>query len=302
MRQALGRRAVRLTILVVALFGVVGGIAYATIPDGGKVYTGCMLKNVGTIRLIDPSLPASNLMSHCTGLEQQISWSETGQPGPAGPAGATGATGPAGPQGAPGANGVDGKDGAQGPKGDTGATGATGPPGPKGDTGPQGAPGANGVDGKDGAQGPKGDTGATGATGPPGPKGDTGPQGAPGAKGDTGPQGPPGPAGSSGAVAGAVNVAGTAIAGSGFTVSSSQTGVYDVTFPAGTFAGCSPPQSNNGPIAVASPLQNPAPVIIRVALIGCNPDGSTFVEFSVSNLSDVRVVGNFMFVAMNNSA
>jgi hypothetical protein len=27
----------------------------------------CMLKNVGTVRLIDPSLPSSNLMSHCSG-------------------------------------------------------------------------------------------------------------------------------------------------------------------------------------------------------------------------------------------
>ncbi len=37
-----------LTILVVALSATAGGIAYATIPDGGNVYTGCMLKNVGT--------------------------------------------------------------------------------------------------------------------------------------------------------------------------------------------------------------------------------------------------------------
>ena len=34
------------------------GIAYATIPGAGAVYTACMLKNVGTVRLIDPSLPA----------------------------------------------------------------------------------------------------------------------------------------------------------------------------------------------------------------------------------------------------
>jgi hypothetical protein len=39
--------------------------AYASIPDGSGVYTACLLKNVGTIRLIDPTLPASNPISHC---------------------------------------------------------------------------------------------------------------------------------------------------------------------------------------------------------------------------------------------
>ena len=55
-------------VAVVALAGA--GIAYATIPGGGGVYSGCMLKNVGTVRLIDPSLPASNCMSHCSSLER----------------------------------------------------------------------------------------------------------------------------------------------------------------------------------------------------------------------------------------
>jgi hypothetical protein len=31
------------------------GVAYASIPDSGQTYTGCMLNNVGTLRLIDPS-------------------------------------------------------------------------------------------------------------------------------------------------------------------------------------------------------------------------------------------------------
>jgi hypothetical protein len=102
MRGFLTRRPARLLACVVAVFAVAGGVAYATIPDGNHVYTACMLRNVGTIRLIDPSLPASNLLSHCTSLETQLTWNEQGQQGPAGQPGAKGDTGPAGPQGPPG--------------------------------------------------------------------------------------------------------------------------------------------------------------------------------------------------------
>lgn len=94
------------------------GVAYAAVPDAGtNVYHGCMLTGVGTVRLIDPSLPSSNLLSHCSKLETPISWNQTGSQGPAGPAGATGAQGAVGPQGA---------------KGDPGDTGPTGPQGPEG--------------------------------------------------------------------------------------------------------------------------------------------------------------------------
>ncbi|HEU5212419.1 MAG TPA: hypothetical protein VFU10_06580 [Gaiellaceae bacterium] len=130
---------------------VAGGAALAAIPDSSGVINGCYQKNVGNLRVIDPSAGDS-----CRPSEIAISWSQTGPQGPPGPKGDTGATGPQGPVGP------------QGPKGDTGATGATGPQGPVG------------------PQGPKGDTGATGATGPQGPvgpqgpKGDTGPQGPPG--------------------------------------------------------------------------------------------------------------------------
>jgi hypothetical protein len=64
-----------------------GAAASATIPGDGDVFDACMLKNVGTIRLIDPSLPSSNLMSHCTPRETQVSWNQSGQPGPQGPPG-----------------------------------------------------------------------------------------------------------------------------------------------------------------------------------------------------------------------
>ena len=57
MRRMIGRRSRRLVLVTLTLLALAAGIAYATIPDGGKVYTACMLNGVGTIRLIDPSLP-----------------------------------------------------------------------------------------------------------------------------------------------------------------------------------------------------------------------------------------------------
>jgi hypothetical protein len=99
MRHLLDPHWRRLAILVVAMLAAAGGIAYATIPDAGNLYTGCMLKNVGTVRLIDSTLPSSNLMSHCTALETQISWNQQGQ------------------KGDPGSPGLPGKDGAGGANG-----------------------------------------------------------------------------------------------------------------------------------------------------------------------------------------
>jgi hypothetical protein len=90
------RRTGALVLAGLAVLLMAGGIAYATIPDSGGVYTACRLNNVGTIRLIDPSGPSSSLLSHCTSLETQIQWNAKGQ---AGAPGATGPPGPAGPAG-----------------------------------------------------------------------------------------------------------------------------------------------------------------------------------------------------------
>jgi hypothetical protein len=87
---------------------IVGAVAYATIPGNGAVYTACMLKNVGTIRLIDASLPSSNVMSHCTSLETQVAWNQKGQPGAPGLAGRDGVDGAAGADGAKGDRGDPG--------------------------------------------------------------------------------------------------------------------------------------------------------------------------------------------------
>ena len=113
-------------LVAVAVFGAalgVSAIAYATIPGASGVYTACVFKVVGTIRLIDPSLPKQNFESHCTSFEQQVVWNQTGPTGPQGPTGDTGATGAKGDTGAPGAKG-DG--GAPGAKGDAGAPGPAG--------------------------------------------------------------------------------------------------------------------------------------------------------------------------------
>jgi Collagen triple helix repeat (20 copies) len=132
MRGFVMRRTRRIVVASVIVLGAAAGVAYATIPAANNVYTACMLKNIGTVRLIDPSLPKSNLMSHCTALETQVTWNQQGQ------------AGPPGPQGTPGQAGADGAAGAAGPKGDTGDTGPQGPQGPQGPPGPKGDTGATG--------------------------------------------------------------------------------------------------------------------------------------------------------------
>ena len=70
------------------------------------------------------SLPPSNAISHCSGLETQVTWNSQGSQGPVGP------QGPPGPKGDPGTPGV------QGPKGDPGAQGLQGIAGPAGTAAP----------------------------------------------------------------------------------------------------------------------------------------------------------------------
>jgi hypothetical protein len=119
-----GRRGLVVAGVVAVVAAAAGGIAYASIPDSAGTYTACMLKATGTIRLIDHSLPASSLLSHCTTYESEISWNQVGARGATGPKGDTGARGPTGDLG---------------PQGLRGATGPTGDNGPLGTTGPAGA-------------------------------------------------------------------------------------------------------------------------------------------------------------------
>jgi hypothetical protein len=84
----------------VGVFLAGGAATLAAIPDSSGVIHGCYQKNVGNLRVIDPSAGAE-----CRPSEIAIEWSETGPQGPPGP---------------------------QGPKGDTGDTGPTGATGPQG--------------------------------------------------------------------------------------------------------------------------------------------------------------------------
>jgi hypothetical protein len=138
---------------------IVGGVAYATIPGPGNVYSACMLKSIGTIRLIDKSLPATNLMSHCTDKETEISWNQAGQPGPAGPQGAKGEPG------ATGTNGTDGKNGVS-------VTTASEPAGANCPDGGVQLTAVNGVSYVcNGERGPQGEQGIQGPQGPAGVSG-----------------------------------------------------------------------------------------------------------------------------------
>jgi len=158
-RKRASRKALVVAAVSAAVFAVAGGIAYATIPDGGHVYTACMLKNVGTIRMIDTSLPSSSLLSHCTSLETQISWSQNGTPGP------QGNPGPAGPAGK---DGADGRSVVATPL-DASSTDCNGNGGyalsySDGTSVGVLCNGKNGVDGKDGTNGADGKDGKDGAS------------------------------------------------------------------------------------------------------------------------------------------
>ena len=100
-----GLRHPRVAFAAIAIFAIAGGVAYAAIPDAGTgVYHACMLKNVGTIRIIDPERQRCS-----TSLEIEITFNKqgpTGNPGPTGP------PGPPGPAGQDGEDGEDGQDGA----------------------------------------------------------------------------------------------------------------------------------------------------------------------------------------------
>jgi len=66
-------------LLVFAMLtaAIVGSVAYAAIPNGGGVYTACMVKKTGALRLIDPSLGSKSRLGHCTAEESPITWTRT---------------------------------------------------------------------------------------------------------------------------------------------------------------------------------------------------------------------------------
>jgi hypothetical protein len=81
MKGKLIRPAVVALTIVGALL-VAGGIAYATIPDGGGVIHACYQKNQGALRVID-----TDKAQTCSSSESPLIWNQTGQQGPPGPTG-----------------------------------------------------------------------------------------------------------------------------------------------------------------------------------------------------------------------
>ena len=76
----------RLTFVAVVAAALVGGIAYAAIPDAGGTYHACMFNSNGTIRIIDPDVQRCNA-AH----ETEITFGLRGAQGLPGAAGAAGA-------------------------------------------------------------------------------------------------------------------------------------------------------------------------------------------------------------------
>jgi type VI secretion system secreted protein Hcp len=106
------RASAKTLVLIAAVMLVAAGtLAIASIPGGDGVFTGCWDHNTdtshfGTLRVIDPSLPASGHSSYeysCQSTETKITWNQQGPAGPTGPVGPAGSAGPAGAQGPQGA-------------------------------------------------------------------------------------------------------------------------------------------------------------------------------------------------------
>src|SRR4051812_12404887 len=77
-----------LTVIGAALVLMIGGaVTYAAIPSADKVFTACVTKTNGAVRLIDTeAIPAQT----CKSSEFRTTWNQAGQPGTAGANGVSG--------------------------------------------------------------------------------------------------------------------------------------------------------------------------------------------------------------------
>jgi hypothetical protein len=89
-------------LAVLALAAVLGGGAYAAIPDSAGVIHGCYDDSSGKLRVFDTD---DDRPKACGNGETSLSWSRQGPQGPTGPQGPKGDTGDPGPQGPPGVAG-----------------------------------------------------------------------------------------------------------------------------------------------------------------------------------------------------
>lgn len=79
-----GQSRVRLAFLAVLGLVIAGGVAYAAIPGGTGVISGCFNNVHGGLRMIDTEAGDT-----CKNNETAISWNQQGPPGPQGPPGVT---------------------------------------------------------------------------------------------------------------------------------------------------------------------------------------------------------------------
>ncbi len=80
------RRRFAITSAGVLVAAVIGGVAWAAIPDANGTIHGCYKAQHGQLRVIDTG-------ESCLPSEVALSWNQAGQQGATGPQGATGATG-----------------------------------------------------------------------------------------------------------------------------------------------------------------------------------------------------------------
>ena len=110
-----------LGVVAGAAVALVGGVAYASIPDAGGVIRGCYKPNVGpgNLRVIDPAKG-----QQCATTEHHLDWNQIG---PSGPQGAQGPVRPARRSGTVRCRkALRARSGPSGPKGDKGDPGTSG--------------------------------------------------------------------------------------------------------------------------------------------------------------------------------
>lgn len=149
--------------------------------------------------------------------------------------------------------------------------------------------------GPEGAQGPIGPQGPAGPAGPQGEQGLAGPQGPAGPAGLQGPAGPQGPAGAGvTTISGIVNADGTAnpVTPNGFTVIRLGEGVYEVSFPVGTWQ--SFPVMTVTPFGISGAYGNP----VVASALGFGDGSAQFViRMSATTPGQTLFDNAFMFVA-----
>jgi hypothetical protein len=97
----IARKRVLLAGTLATALCLVGGVAFATIPDRGDVIHACYAASTGSLRVVDTAKGA-----RCAAGEKKLRWNVKGRLGLQGPQGAQGSQGATGSQGAQGPPGL----------------------------------------------------------------------------------------------------------------------------------------------------------------------------------------------------